>query len=296
MGAIRWRATRLTWAVAVLGTAWPACAQEAEGVDKPAPKSGSKIVEIGAEDAQEVGKLPALTNELASRGAAAISKRDWKAAREIYTEMVEAEPDNALALANLGSVEYQLKDFDAAVEHLGKAVRQRPNLAQTWLTLGMVHYQRDEQLLALSAVSRAVAEKPDDPRSHNYLAAITKALGWLGASEAELQKALDLDPAYAEAHFNLALLYLERRPPATELANRHYLKAIELGSPRDSLVEKQLNEAESGESNKESAAKPAEDTPSKDPGAGKPAGKGGSSSGTKPASSKKSSPARKPKS
>jgi tetratricopeptide (TPR) repeat protein len=106
----------------------------------------------------------------------------------------------------------------------------------------MVHYQRDEFYRALSAVSRAVAEKPDDARGHNHLAAVNKALGWTTAAEAELQKALDLDPGYAEAHFNLALLYLERKPPAVEMARRHYLQAVELGAPGDELVEKQLKE------------------------------------------------------
>jgi tetratricopeptide (TPR) repeat protein len=228
-------------------------------------KQGAKITEVGAADAREVGKLPALTSELAQRAAAAVSRRDWKEARDAYLAMVEAGPDNPLALANLGAVEYQLKDFDAAIEHLEGALRQRPNLAQTWLTLGMVHYQRDENHLALSAISRAIAEKPDDPRSHNYLAAVVKALGWTAAAESELQKALDLDNNYAEGHFNLALIYLERKPPAIEMARRHYLRALELGTQKDELVEKQLKESTAEESlapeASESAAPPPPATP-----------------------------------
>ena len=53
-----------------------------------------------------------------------------------------------------------------------------------------------------------------------------------------------MDSNYAEAHFNLALMYLERKPPATELARRHYAKAKELGAAPDKLVEKQLGESE----------------------------------------------------
>jgi tetratricopeptide (TPR) repeat protein len=214
-----------------------------------AEKAGAKVVDIGAEDGREAGTLPPLTQELAQRAAAAVSKRDWKAARAAYQEMVDADPANAPALANLGAVEYQLKDYDAAVGHLERALAAQPGLAQTWLTLGMVHYERDDPMRALSALSRAVAEKPDDPRAHNHLAAATKALGWLGAAEAELHRALDLDPGYAEAHFNLALIYLERRPPSIELARRHYLRSVELGTPRDDLVEKQLNEPDFEEIN-----------------------------------------------
>jgi tetratricopeptide (TPR) repeat protein len=213
------------------------------------PPAAAKVVEIGAAAGQEAGTLPPLTQELAQRAAAAVSKRDWVAARAAYREMVEADPANAPALANLGAVEYQLKDYDAAISHLERALAVKPALSQTWLTLGMVHYERDDPMRALSAISRAVAEKPDDPRARNHLAATAKALGWLGAAETELQRALDLDPGYAEAHFNLALIYLERHPPAVELARRHYLRAVELGSPRDPLVEKQLNESHSEEIN-----------------------------------------------
>jgi len=224
-------------------------AAPAKGEEPPAAPPGAKVVEIGAAAGNEAGTLPPLTQELAQRAAAAVSKRDWATARTAYREMVEADPVNAPALANLGAVEFQLKDYDAAIAHLERALAVKPALSQTWLTLGMVHYERDDPMRALSAISRAVAEKPDDPRARNHLAAAAKALGWLGAAETELQRALDLDPNYAEAHFNLALIYLERHPPAVELARRHYLRSVELGTPRDPLVEKQLNESHSEEIN-----------------------------------------------
>ena len=246
---------------------------DAEEPAAPIPgRAGAKVVEIGSEGAEATGGLPALTNELAQRAAAAVSRRDWAAARAAYQEMVEADPTNAPALANLGAVEYQLKDFDAAISHLEKAVAAKPGLAQTWLTLGMVHYERDDPMRALSALSRAVAEKPDDPRAHNHLAAAAKALGWLGAAESELQRALDLDPDYAEAHFNLALIYLDRRPPAVELARRHYLRAVELGTPRDELVEKQLNDSQDEEINESKSSEPSPAPPPKKSGP-KPAAK-----------------------
>ena len=56
----------------------------------------------------------------------------------------------------------------------------------------------------------------------------------------ECGKGIVVDPDYAEAHFNLALVYLDRRPPALQLAKRHYLRAKQLGSPPDRLVEEHL--------------------------------------------------------
>ena len=47
---------------------------------------------------------------------------------------------------------------------------------------------------------------------------------------------------YAEAHFNLAVFYLQRTPPAVELARRHYQQALNLGAAPDPQVEKSLTE------------------------------------------------------
>lgn len=65
--------------------------------------------------------------------------------------------------------------------------------------------------------------------------------GWRDGAESELLKAVELDETYADAHFNLAVIYLQRVPPATALARRHYQRAVELGAPPDSVVEKQLD-------------------------------------------------------
>lgn len=69
-----------------------------------------------------------------------------------------------------------------------------------------------------------------------------KDLGWSTGAELELQRAIDIDPKYGEAHFNLTLVYLDRKPPALELARRQYKKARDLGAPPDGLVEEMLRE------------------------------------------------------
>ena len=51
---------------------------------------------------------------------------------------------------------------------------------------------------------------------------------------------MELDPSYSDAHYNLAVFYLEEKPPAVELARRHYFRAIELGAEKDPAIEKVL--------------------------------------------------------
>ena len=195
---------------------------------------------IGVANRFKEGTLPPLTTALAERAAKAFGQGKWDDARKAYGEMLKEDPNNALTLANLGAVEQGAGRLKEAQEYLQRAVAANPALLQSWIALGMVSYEKGDTYLALSALSRAVHEDPTDAKAHNYLAVIVKKLGWLDAAEAELQRAIALNPDYANAHFNLALMHLERIPPALELAKRHYDKALSLGAERDEVVEEKL--------------------------------------------------------
>jgi len=199
-------------------------------------------VQLGLPKQEQTGSLPSLTVALSQRASQAFAKKDWETAKKCYAEMLEIEPNNALTLANMGTVEQQLGQLKEAQGYLSKSVTINPGLQQTWTALGLVSYELGDSYYAVSALSRAVHEDPADARAHNYLAAAIKKLGWLDAAEAELQRAIDLNPDYANAHFNLALMYLERKPPAIELARRHYDAALALGAQRDDLVDEKLKQ------------------------------------------------------
>ena len=83
--------------------------------------------------------------------------------------------------------------------------------------------------------------EPKNAKAHNYLGVTLGRKGWRDGAEAELQRALELDENLADAHFNLAVVYLQENPPLVELARRHYYRARDLGAAPDSLVEKQIN-------------------------------------------------------
>jgi tetratricopeptide (TPR) repeat protein len=191
---------------------------------------------------EKVGELPPLTKALNEKAAVAFSKGDWASARKAYNEMIELDPKNALVWANLGAVEQQAGDAKRAVECFEKSVEHNAALAQSWLALGLLRLEAGDTYHAISCLTRAIHEDPEDARAHNYLAIATKNLGWMDAAEAELQKAIAMKPDYGVAHFNLALMMLEQRPPAIELAKRHYDKALSLGVAKDEVVERRLKE------------------------------------------------------
>src|SRR5207237_7077689 len=65
--------------------------------------------------------------------------------------------------------------------------------------------------------------------------------GWQEAAEKEMLEAVAVKPDYADAHFNLAVIYATASPPSKELAKRHYTKATELGAEPDGSLEKLLH-------------------------------------------------------
>lgn len=182
-------------------------------------------------------KLPPELREVAEEGAKAVAGQNWERARELYLRMVKEAPENALGYANLGVAEHQLGNLLAAAGNLRKSLDLNPSIAQNWQTLGIIRYERGELELAISSLTRAIHEDPSDARSRLYLAAVIRSYGWIEASITELERAVETDPKFADAHFNLAMSYLEVDPPKTELARRHYFSAIDLGAASSSEIE-----------------------------------------------------------
>ena len=197
---------------------------------------------LGVAEGSKTGMLPPDTQVLANKAAKAFAAQDWKAARLAYKDMIAVDPQNSLAWANLGAVEQQAGNLNAAIDCFEKSVGLNSDVVQSWLALGQLYSTRGDKYRAVSAFTRAIHEDPEDSRAHNFLAIVAKSLGWMDAAEAELQRAIELNPGYGIAHFNLALMYLERKPPAMELAKRHYSKAVELGLEKDEIVERKLKE------------------------------------------------------
>jgi tetratricopeptide (TPR) repeat protein len=201
--------------------------------DKPKPK-------LGGGNVTSTGSLPPSTTTLANKAATAFSKQDWKTARQAYREMLELDPENALTWANLGAVEQQSKNADAAVACFEASVRFNSALVQSWTALGLLYSAKGDRYKAVSAYARAIHEDPTDARAHNYLAIEAQSLGWTDTALSELQRAIEINPDYGLAHFNLAAMYLDQKPPSKTLARKHYDKALALGVEKDEVIESKL--------------------------------------------------------
>lgn len=211
-----------------------------------------------AEDGRYV---PEVAREAAAEGNAAFARGDFERARRAYLKVVDLAPDNLLGLINLGVVEYSLKKLDEAETHLKRAVQLKIDAAPAWLTLGIIYLDQNRLDEALAALAQATLYDPRNARARNYLGVVVGRKGWIDGAQVELRRAVEIDPNYSDAHYNLAVFYLEGSPPSTELARRHYFRAIELGAESDPEIEAALRSA----SAPSPTAKPASRSPAKKP-------------------------------
>ena len=173
-------------------------------------------------------------------GIAAFQRGNYAGAKEAYLRVLKVDENNLPALVNLGVTEYRLGRLDEAERLLRRSLQVKADNATAWLNLGILYLDRDEPMQALAAIAQAVVHAPGDAVARNYLGVAAGRNRWFDAAEAELRRAVELRPDYADAHFNLAVFCLERSPPALELARRHYRKARELGAEADPLIEQAI--------------------------------------------------------
>jgi Flp pilus assembly protein TadD len=184
--------------------------------------------------------VSAEAQKIADRALAAFRKGELAAAKKDFRKVLELAPNNAATLINLGLIEYRQKNFSQAEKLLQEAVRSEPDAGLAWLLLGVIRYDQEKYDAALAALAQAAYLEPRDARARHYLGVTIGKKGWYSGAEEEMRRAIELDANYAEAHYNLAVFYLQRVPPAVELARRHYYKAVDLGAEPDADLEKTL--------------------------------------------------------
>ncbi len=173
-------------------------------------------------------------------------------AEGLYHQILQAEPDHAIALNLLGVIFHARGNDDRAETLIAKSVALRPdnpdalnNLANILGVLG----RHDE---AEASYRKALAITPDDPELHNNLAATLVSLGRAGEAADLCRKAIALDPAYPEPHNNLgnALIALRRlgdavaayqgaialRPDYLEAHNNQGIACTDLGRTGEAVA------------------------------------------------------------
>jgi len=121
-------------------------------------------------------------------------------------------------------------DTDPEVERLRELVKNYPANLQAWIKLGNLFYDTDQYQESIDAYTKALELDPNNVNVITDRAAMLERIGDREKAEAELKKAIKLDPTHLASAYNLVMLnynqndaegaieaweeYLSRNPPA----------------------------------------------------------------------------------
>ena len=112
-------------------------------------------------------KLSFTGSELAHAGAAAglEQTKNYRAAQEAYTAMLERWPTSLTAYIGLANIAYEKRNYEKAVALLRKATELHPNSASAWhnltIALGALEKGDEAQASATQAIRHAPKESKD---------------------------------------------------------------------------------------------------------------------------------------
>lgn len=166
--------------------------------------------------------------------------KEYDKAEAAYMQVLQQDPKNVALLGNLAAIQVESRHFDQAESNIQQALALDSQDPYSLYVLGILRFREKKYDDALGALSRSAKLDPQNPEVQNYLGLALSEKGLRVPAEAALRKAIQLQPGYAGAHYNLAVVYATQQPPATELARFHYQKALAAGYPPNPDLEKRF--------------------------------------------------------
>lgn len=137
------------------------------------------------------------------------------------------EPQRALYQQALADLEE--KKPQQAEQALSQLARERGDLAEPWLNLALSQYQQQHWEASAKTTEALLTRFPDLPQAYNLAGLLAVEKGEFSKAQEHYSRALQLDPDYANALYNMALLqdiYLQNIPSAVNYYSQ-YLRHVE---------------------------------------------------------------------
>ena len=148
-------------------------------------------------------------------------------AQVILNRAAELAPTRGDVFYLAGLIALRLEDKPTALVNFKKAVENQPEFAEARNNLGVLMHEARDYDNAIVQYRAALESWPDFKQAFLNLGNAQKGKGEFKGAEESFKKALSIDKSYADAHFNLALLYLEADMPGMDKIQK-WEKAIEV--------------------------------------------------------------------
>jgi tetratricopeptide (TPR) repeat protein len=206
----------------------------------------TKLAQVDRKDGRKsVKTLPPGAVALVAEANRYYANKQLDKAEEKYLQVLEQDKTSVPTLANLAAIELELGHLETAEINIKQAVALAPDNPNSLFVLGRLKFSQRKYDEAIDAFSRAAKLDPQNAQAQYYLGLTLGEKGLRGPAETALRKAIQIDPAFGDAHNSLAVIYITQQPPLTELARWHYQKALAAGYPKNSELEKLLDATKS---------------------------------------------------
>jgi len=145
-------------------------------------------------------------------------------AEAIYRQLLAEHPAHHEAMFNMGILLNHQRNFDDAIGYLRKVLELTPDMVEAHVNLGNVYHQKKDFPAALACFRQALSLRPRSFESHNNVGNVLKEQGDFAGALNSYQKALALKPGSAIVFNNIGETY--RSMGRTEEATTHFRKAL----------------------------------------------------------------------
>lgn len=152
-----------------------------------------------------------------------------------YQKAISIDHDNIDAHYNLGVAFKDKGLLDEAISQWKTVIQIRHDHIEAYHNLGTAYIYKEQPHRAIEYYKIAINLK-SDPLLHHNLGVAYEKIGFIDNAMMEYISAINLDPYYAEAYYNLANIYFNKKLFWDAIEN--YLKAINL---KPYLLEAHLN-------------------------------------------------------
>lgn len=177
-------------------------------------------------------EIPITTNSAEARlafdaGQAALDRGDGAQANDLFRAAVAADPDFTYAWVNLSNVTFSTEEFNAALKG-GERGAAKASEGERLLLKFNQEFLANNPAGQLEIARQLTEKYPNSQRAWLVLAGAHAALNQFAEQRAVLRKAIQLDPKFAPAHFQLGGSYLFNDPKDFAEAEKHYRHAVSL--------------------------------------------------------------------
>ncbi|KAF0249141.1 MAG: hypothetical protein FD167_1456, partial [bacterium] len=135
---------------------------------------------------------------------------NFSAAEQELKRAIEIAPNQATPKGMLGNVYYLQGRYDEALPLFNRAIeiypKEDPAQSYIYLNLARIYSKRKDYPQAIKSFRRAIELSLPNALLNQELAVILSESGDLVGAKAELEKAIELKPNFAEAQYNLAII------------------------------------------------------------------------------------------